>query len=471
MLPGMSKPSTTDCPAPSGAPKRQLTLFDSTCIIVGIIIGAGIYESSPLIARNVAGVAALIGTWILGGALSLVGALCYAELATAYPRSGGDYVYLSRAFGRWIGFLFAWIQLWVVRPGSIGAMAYIFARYAYHLRPFGDESQKPLVFTAYAAGSILVLTIVNLLGVREGKWTQNLLTTVKTLGLMAVAAIGLCFAAPAAAVPAPLPDPANMDFGLALILVLFAYGGWSEMAYVGAEVHDPHKNILRALLLGTVAVAAVYVVVTLAFLHCLGLEGTRNSGAVAAQVLELGLGSWAGSAISVLICISALGAINGQIFTGSRIYYAMGSDHRLFGLLGKWNERLGIPVWSLLIQAVITLATVIGFGLVGKDKVSKSGFEAMVMYTTPVFWGFLFLVGIGLMVLRRRAPEAANPYRVPGYPVVPIMFCASCLYLVYRSLTYAIHFGSYEVFWALGLLAVGVVVSFFNRASAGEKQI
>jgi len=463
-------PKQNNQTAASAAPKRQLTLFDSTCIIVGIIIGAGIYESSPLIASNVPDVAALVGVWLLGGVLSLVGALCYTELATSYPRSGGDYVYVTRAFGRWAGFLFAWIQLWVVRPGSIGAMAYIFARYAYELWPLGDASQKHVVFTGYAAGAILVLTAINLLGVREGKWTQNALTTLKVLGLVAVAAIGLMFSAPPNAAAAPPPDPSNMDFGLALILVLFAYGGWSEMAYVGAEVHNPQKNILRALLLGTVAVAAVYVVVTLAFLHSLGLDGTRQSGAVASEVLKLGLGDWGGRAISLLISISALGAINGQIFTGARIYYAMGKDHRLFALLGRWNPRLGIPVWSLLIQTVITLATVIGFALLAKDKVSQSGFASMVMYTTPVFWGFLFLVGIGLFILRGHTPEAPQPYRVPGYPVLPIVFCASCLYLVYRSLSYAYDNKSYEAFWAIGLLAVGIVASLYDPPPAPEKE-
>ena len=166
----------------TAVPRRELTLFDSTCIIVGIIIGAAIYCSSPNVARLAPSATWLIGLWLLGGALSLIGALCYAELATAYPKEGGDYVYLTRAFGRAVGFLFAWCQLWIVRPGSIGAMAYAFAEYANRIWPRAEGGAATYVLVAYAAGSIVVLTGVNMVGVREGKWTQNVLTTAKVLG-------------------------------------------------------------------------------------------------------------------------------------------------------------------------------------------------------------------------------------------------------------------------------------------------
>ena len=285
------------------APRRQLTLLDSTSIIVGIIIGSAIYEMTPTIARCVPNAAWLVGVWVIGGLLSLVGAVCYAELATAYPREGGDYVYLTRAFGQTAGFLFAWAQFWIVRPGSIGALAYVFARYANELWPLGDEKQALVI---YAAGSIVILSGINILGVREGKWTQNFLTAVKVVGLAGVVVAGLCFAAPPALVAAAA-GPEKSDFRLALILVLFAYGGWNEMAYVGAEVRRPEKNILRALLLGTAAVTLLYVAVNLAFVHALGFSGTRHATAVAADVLELALGPWGRWLISLLVCISAPG--------------------------------------------------------------------------------------------------------------------------------------------------------------------
>jgi amino acid transporter len=442
-----------------GVPRRELTLFDSTCIIVGIIIAAGIYRSSPDVARQAPNAAWLIGLWLMGGFLSLVGALCYAELATAYPKEGGDYVYLTRAFGRWVGFLFAWCQLWIVRPGSIGAMAYAFAEYANRIWPRAEDGSAVYVLMAYAAGSILVLTLVNMLGVPEGKWTQNVLTTAKVLGLAMIVAVGFAHAAPspaAVAVQPEMPKLSLASFGFAMIFVLFTYGGWNEMAFVGAEVKEPRKNILRALLGGTLAVTLIYVLVNLAFVHALGMAGARHP-AVAAEVLELGIGPRAGQAISLLICISALGAINGQIFTGARIYYAMGSEHRLYAWLGRWNARRGTPIASLVIQCAITLALVVCFGL------SREGFESMVKFTTPAFWFFLMLVGVSVFVLRHREPTVARPYRVVGYPFTPILFCLSCAFMVYASLEYAVANRSWEAIWSIVVLLLGVLMSFYKR--------
>jgi APA family basic amino acid/polyamine antiporter len=484
MLGAMSdSDSTQGSPSPA-APKRQLTLFDSTCIIVGIIIGAGIYETTPLIAQNVSGAEALIGVWLLGGLLSLIGAMCYAELATAYPKSGGDYVYLTRGFGRPIGFLFAWAQLWVVRPGSIGAMAYVFGRYANELWPLSrlladwyqarctwiEDVEKlqaasatfgeSIALMTYAALSVVVLTGINIIGVREGKWTQNLLTVTKVLGLTAIVVVGFCFGSPDASRGLGKAAAANSsfglaEFGLAMIFVLFTYGGWNEMAYVGAEVRNPRKNILRALILGTVAVALIYAIVNLAFVFAVGLEGTRQFG-VATDVLRLGLGDWAGVAISILISISALGAINGNIFTGARIYYAMGTEHQLYAKLGRWSPRLGTPVWSLLVQALVAVVLIIGFGM------TANGFQGMVLFTTPVFWFFLVLVGLSVFVLRYREPGTERPYRVPGYPITPVIFCLSSSYMVYASLSYAIQNRSWEAIWSIGILAVGVLLCFYD---------
>ena len=241
-----------------------------------------------------------------------------------------------------------------------------------------------------------------------------------------------------------------------MVFVLFTYGGWNEMAYVAAEVKEPRKNILRALLIGTLAVTVIYVVVNAAFLHAVGFDGARRA-AVAADVLELGIGPLAGRAISLLICISALGAINGQIFTGARIYYAMGREHRLYAWLGQWNARRGTPLCSLLVQGAITLALTIAFGL------GRQGFESMVKFTTPGFWLFLTLVGLSVFVLRWREPAVARPYRVFGYPVTPLLFCASSTLMVYSSVAYAVQNRSWEALWSIGILLIGVGMSFVDR--------
>ncbi|MEN6556948.1 MAG: APC family permease [Thermoguttaceae bacterium] len=442
------------------APRRQLSLFDSTCIIVGIIVGAGIYCAIPNVAQNAPNAWTLLGLWIFGGILSLVGALCYAELATMYPREGGDYVYLTRAFGRTTGFLFAWSQLWVVRPGSIGAMAYAFAEYANRIWPRAEGDRAVYVLAAYASGSILLFTGVNMLGVREGKWTQNVLTVVKLLGLATIVVVGLSCVRSATPAIEPHASKGWAEWGrlgAAMIFILFTFGGWNEMAYVGAEVRNPRKNILRALLIGTLAVTAVYALVNAAFLHALGFEGLRGGDAPAADVLELGVGRWAGQFVSLLIAVSALGAINGQIFTGSRIYYAMGTEHRMYAWLGRWNARRGGPIRSLAIQGAITLVLTVWFGL------SRNGFSRMVIFTTPVFWLFLVMVGASVYVLRRREPNQERPFRTPGYPITPAVFCLSSASLVGASLDYALRNSSWEALWAIAILAVGVVVAVSQR--------
>ncbi len=335
-------------------------------------------------------------------------------------------------------------------------MAYVFAEYANRIWPREEGSRGAYVLVMYAAGSIVVLTAVNMLGVREGKWTQNVLTVAKVGGLAVIVAAGFLHAAPAATAPAPATASSDFswtDLGAAMIFVLFTYGGWNEMAFVAAEVKNPQKNILRALLVGTLAVTVIYVFVNLAFLYSLGLDGARHA-TVAADVLGLGIGPWAGPTFSVLICISALGAINGQIFTGSRIYFAMGREHRLYAWLGRWNARRGTPSCSLLIQGGITLFLAVWFGI------SRDGFEAMVKFTTPGFWFFLMLVGASVFVLRRREPAVIRPYRVPGYPVTPALFCLSSALLVCVSVAYAVTHQSWEALWSIAVLLVGMVMSF-----------
>ena len=420
------------------APKPQLSLFDSTCIIVGIIIGAGIYESSTLVAGCMGSSGGTLAIWLVGGLLALCGALCYAELATAWPRAGGDYVYLTRAYGRGTGFLFGWAQLLIVRPADIALLAFVFARYALSLSdPYGGDSRP------YAAGAVVVLTLLNVLGVRAGARTQNVLTVVKAAGLVALVAAGFLAPGPAAA-PAPPDIPPWCTPQLALILVLFTYGGWSEMAYVAAEVRNPARNILRALLLGTGAVTALYLLVNGAFLHALGYAGTAGSKAVAVDTVATLLPDAAARLIAALVCLSALGAVNGLILTGARITYALGSDHAVFGALGRWDPRQGTPVRALAVQGAISLAIVLVAG----------SFVKTLLYTAPVYWLFALATGLSVFVLRVREPGTPRPVRTPGYPVTPVLFALACAFMIYSCVTYAIG----NMPWSLAVLG-GVLLT------------
>jgi amino acid transporter len=420
-------------------------------IIVGIVIGAGIYETPPLIFKNVNGPWEGLGVWALGGLLSLVGALCYAELATTYPRSGGDYVYLTRAFGPWMGFLFGWAQLVVIRTGNIGMMAYVFADYATRLWDFGKGDPRSLseaqVAFTYAVLAVTVLSVLNILGVVFGKGTQNLLTVAKVLGLGGILVAGVFLSPSVAAGPAK--EPSGISFGLAMVLVLYTYGGWNDAALVAAEQRNPRRNIPLALVLGTAAITLIYLLVNSAYLVSLGFEGARESNAVAADVLNRAWGEAGSKAISLLVMVSALGAINGMIFTGSRVYSMMGAEYSLFSWLGRWHRGLGSPLWSLLAQLAITLAMVGAVGseagnwllsLVGLAPAhlqARSGFSTLLSCTAPAFWVFFLLTGLSVFILRYKDRVIERPFVVPLYPLSPVIFCATCAYMFYSAAAYA----------------------------------
>ena len=401
---------------------RKLTLFDSTCLVLGIIVGAGIFQVAPDVARGAGSWLGVAVIWILGGIFSLCGALGYAELASAYPKVGGDYVYLTRAYGRWAGFLFGWIQLAVVRPGDIVLMAFIFATYANALHDPPSIAGLVLDQRAYAIAVVVVLTAVNVLGVRAGKSIQNVLTVVKVLGVLGV--VGVAVAARNVNIVPTQADPLPMS--VALILVLFTYGGWNEVAYVAAEIKRPRHNIVRVMVWGLATVAVLYLLINTAFLHALGYHGLAGSEAVASDVTDSVFPGIGRRLISALICICALGAVNGLIFAGARISYAVGCDHAMFRVLGRWNQKTGTPVRSLLLQAFIAIVLIMALG----------SFVDTILYTAPAVYAFYLATSLAILVLRRKEPHVARPYRVTGYPATTLLFMAVCAFLIYSAVMY-----------------------------------
>lgn len=456
--------------------KAQLSLWDAVSIIIGIVIGATIYRSPQIIMNAVTTPWMGLAVWAVGGLLAVIGALCYAELATTYPRSGGDYVYLSRAFGPWAGFLFGWAQLAVVLTASIGIMAFVFGDYAVALWKLDEGWTAPI-----AAAAVVVLTLLNFLGVIFGKITQNVLTVVKVLGLGGIAYAGFTYGQPEVfQITTPV---GNADLGFAMIMVLYAYGGWNDAAFVAAEVRD-RRNIARALLLGTIGITAIYLVVNAAYLMALGFDGVRQSRAVASAVLAKPLGDRAGQAMSVLVMISALGAVNGLIFTGSRVYSTLGSDYGLFAWLGRWHPRFGSPVWALLVQALITLAMIAAVGTsFGRETIDQGlmavglnalpwekyygGFETLLAGSAPVFWGFFLLSGLSLFALRMRDPKIERPFSVPLFPWLPLVFCGTCFYMLYSAINYA---GKLALIGVLPLL-LGVPLYELSRKRSGVNEL
>ncbi|MFO7693166.1 MAG: amino acid permease, partial [Vicinamibacterales bacterium] len=404
-----------------GRPKRVLSLFDTTSLIVGIIVGAGVFVAAPEVARAAGSGPALLALWLAGGLLSLCGALGYAELASAYPEAGGDYVYLTRAYGRWAGFLFGWIQTLVVRPGDIAVMAFVFATYAERLleQPWAGRP-------ALAAAAVVVLTAVNALGVRSGVWTQNALTVVKLIGVSLIVVVPFAASVhpPTAGAFPTTTDP--LPLAVAVILVLFSFGGWNEMVYVAAEVRHPTRNIVRAMALGMGVVTVIYLALNTAFLRVLTLPGLRSSSAVATDTVARALPQHAGSLVSALIALCALGAVNGLVFAGARISYAVGRDHRLFRSLGRWSRHAGTPLRAMIVQGALSLTLIFALG----------SFLDAVMYTAAAVYLFYLATSAAVLVLRLREPGVPRPYRAFGYPATTIVFCAVCVFLIVAAVQY-----------------------------------
>lgn len=440
---------------PAGPAHGELSLWDTVSIIVGIVIGSSIFTAPTLIYASTASPWEALGVWLFCGVLSLVGALCYAELATTYPRYGGDYVYLTRGFDRPMGFLFGWAQLAVILSSSTGAMAFIFGEYCANLVGITDRVEKGHFAVPAGITAVVILTALNFLGVVAGKWVQNGLVIVKLIGLTLIILAGL--AAPA---DNAFQVPEGTTRGLngiptAMILVLYAFGGWNDAAFVAADLKD-RRNIVKALLLGTAGITLIYLLVNFAYLNGIGFATARQfKFTLAADVLENAFGSFGGKLISVIVMISALGAMNGLIFTGSRVYLSLGAEHRVFGLLGHWNQTLKAPIWALLAQALVTIAMILTVGTkeaqdlindylgqagIGAINWSKfdGGFGALFAGGAPVFWIFFLMTGFSMFALRARDPKIERPFmlKAPFYPVLPLIFCATCLFGFYAAMDF-----------------------------------
>jgi APA family basic amino acid/polyamine antiporter len=429
-------------------PQRVIRPIDAIALTVGIVIGSGIFRTPSFVAGNASSESMIYMVWVLGGVLSLIGALVYAELATTYPHAGGDYFYLSRAFGHRVSFLFAWARATVIQTGSIAFLSFVFGDYVGRIVPLGQYSSA-----IWAAVAVAVFTALNVAGVRQGTGTQNILTTIEVLGVLLIILAGFSVAAPAPVATAA--GTTSSSIGLMMVLVMLTYGGWNEAAYVAAELRDVRRNMVRVLVTSIVIITSLYLLINWAYLHALGLAGTAQSQQVAADVMLRAFGDPGVVIISLLVAISALTSINATIFTGARTSYAVGRDFRTLGFLGQWSARTGTPANALLLQGAIAL------GLVVFGATTQGAVQTMVDYTAPVFWAFFLLTGIAVFVLRRKEPNIERPFRVPLYPVTPILFCLMTAYLLYSSLDY----NRYGALLGVAVLAVGALLIPFVRPS------
>lgn len=439
----MSKPAS---------PVPTLSVAQASAMLVGIVVGIGIFKTPSIVAANSASEAMFLGLWALGGALTVVGALCYAELSAAHPHAGGEYHYLRRAYGDGLGFLFGWGRMTVMQTGAIAAVAFVYGDYASVVLPLGEWGPA-----LHAALAIAALSGLQLLGTKISAGAQLLLTILTVGGVAVVALVGLL------AEPHATPSPSEARggaAGLAMVFILLTYGGWNETAYLSGEVRDPGRNMARVLLIGTAAVTALYLVVNLALLTVLGLEGLARSETALADLVRREAGEAGAIVLSLIVCATALSTLNATIFTGVRTNFALGRSFAPFAPLGHRHSRTGTPVAALLVQGAITL-TLVAFGAHARD-----GFTAMVEYTAPVFWSFLLLVGVALFLFRWRDGARDIPFRVPLYPVLPMVFCATCAYLLYSSLVYT----GQGALVGVAILAAGVPVFLFGQYAPAQPE-
>jgi APA family basic amino acid/polyamine antiporter len=413
----MTQPNRSD-------PQPTLSVFDAVTIMVGIVVGIGIFKTPSLIAANVGSEMAFLGVWVAGGIVTLIGALCYAELAAAHPHAGGEYHFLGRAYGRSVAVLFGWARGSVIQTGAIAAVAFVLGDYAAQVAPLG-----PYGSALYAALAIIVLTGLNVAGTVQSKTLQIAVTFIEVGLIAAIIGWGL-FGSAGAAAPAVAATPNTGALGLAMIFVLLTYGGWNEAAYLSGELRDPGRNMVRVLVIGTAVLVALYVAANAALLAILGLEGLRGSQAVATDMMRLVAGESGALIVSLAIVVAALSTLNATIFTGARVYFAMARDITLLPRVGDWNERGRAPANGLIAQGAVALL------LVALGAASRDGFQAMVDYSAPVFWAFLLLVALALPILRWREPERFRPFKVPLYPLTPALFALTCAYMLHASLAY-----------------------------------
>jgi amino acid transporter len=436
----------------SAAPKPLLSVSDGIVLLCGMVIGAGIFKAPSIVAGNTGGAAEFMLAWLAGGAVSLCGALVYAELAARYPDTGGEYAFLTRGMGRGVAFVFAWSRMTVIQTGAIAAVAFVFGDYATEIWRLGDSS--PAI---YAALGVAALTLLNLAGTLEAKMLQKIMQVLLFAGLLFIGIAGLIAGAP----EKPAPAAGGGSLGLAMIFVLLTYGGWNEAAYIAGEVRDARRNMMRILVWGTVIVTALYLLVNFGYLAALGLAGMKESKAVAADAVRYVAGGKAAILIALIVCVSTLTTMNAATFTGARTSYALGRDFGLLRRLGDWRERGSTPANALLLQGAITLV------LVWLGSLTPDGFSAMVAYTAPVFWTFFLLTGLTLFVCRARN-DAAPAFRVPLYPAVPIVFSLACAYMLYSSVDYVRNpdfgpkFGA-AVLGGLVVMALGVPLYFLAK--------
>ena len=427
---------------------------------VGMVVGAGIFKSPTAVAQNTPDVIWLLGLWALGGVISLIGGLCYAELCAAFPDRGGDYHFLRLAYGRTMGFLFAWARFMVVNTGSLALLGFVLGDYLQAVLPLG-----PYGPAIYAAIAVLAVTGLNLRKLSAGVEAQEWLTWALLIGLALVIVAGFLAAGQIAPPPEAQAPPAPLYFGQALVLVLLAYGGWNEVTTLSADLRGGPKAMLPLLVISLGVITALYLAVNAALAFGLGFDGLANASAPAYAVVEKGMGGIGQILILGIVFAAVITSINATVIAGSRTTFAAAADWPQLQFLAGFDAKSGVARSASIAQCLVALA------LVGMGAISLEGFRTLVDYTAPVYWLFLSLSGLAVIVLRVRLPKIERPFRTPLFPLAPLIFASAGGYMVYSSILYV----RQGAIIGLGVLALGALAAAFlhwgeARASSRAQQ-
>lgn len=428
---------------------RRLGLFDATMIVMGGIIGSGIFMNPSVVARQVHTPVLILGAWLFGGVIALIGAFVYAELAARRPHVGGQYAYLRESYHPLVAFLFGWSLFLISDCGGMAAVAVTFARY------FVELTGAALAPTAVAITALAILTLVNCLGVRTGSTVQNILMVTKILAILLLVAFGIRLILKSGAAPDTMALPApSFDllttFGAAMVPVLFAYGGWQTANFVAGEIREPQKNLPRGLLIGVAGVVALYLAVNFVCLGSLGARGLETTVTPATAVMRLAMGQNGASLIGIGIAISTLGFLSQSILTAPRVYYAMAQDGLFFKSVARLHPRTRVPVVAIALQGI--MATILAL---------SGTYEQLLSYVVSDDFLFFGLSASCIFVLRRRPAGHADEERfnMPGHPFTTLLFIAICLFIVANTFyKYPVNTGI-----GMGIILTGIPVYYVWR--------
>jgi len=429
---------------PAPAPLRVLGVFDASMLVVGSVIGAGIFLVGGFVAESVSSPFGFLGVWLLGGLFALSGALCNGELGAMFPRGGGEYVYLREAFGGLFGFLSGWTSFWIGFPGSIATLAAGFGRGSAELLGLSSSMENPIGLVA-----VVALTSLNVFGLRPGKWVQNVLSVSKLVAFAAVLLVGLAVGSSHGEHFHPfLGSESPRGLAVALIPIYFAYSGWNAATYVAGEMKNPGRDLGRALAFGTAICTALYLLVNAAFVNALGLPAIRGAHDVAGAAARQIFGPGAGVVVTGLIVVAVLSSLQASILVGPRIYHAMAEDGLFPARIARLSPGSRVPVDALIAQGLLSCALLV-----------SGTFEALLNFTTFALCLFSIICVVAVPVLRVRRPDAERVFKTPGYPLTPALFVLGNGWVLVSLLSS----GARSAFIGLGIVLTGVPAYFVFR--------